>query len=86
MELLTPCPMMGKSVGGEQSQPFLFSELTIIIRLTLQSNLLLRTFDNKVLHAPVQLKNNDWVLETATGTGRSISLSEWENELGDNPS
>ncbi|KAF9455049.1 S-adenosyl-L-methionine-dependent methyltransferase [Macrolepiota fuliginosa MF-IS2] len=38
-------------------------------RLSLQSNLFLRTYDNKVLHAPVELKDEDWVLETGSGTG-----------------
>ncbi|KXN83906.1 hypothetical protein AN958_00986 [Leucoagaricus sp. SymC.cos] len=38
-------------------------------RLILQSNLLLRTFDSRVLHAPVQLTDADWVLDAGTGTG-----------------
>lgn len=35
----------------------------------MQSNLLLRTFDNKALHAPIELKDGDRVLDTGTGTG-----------------
>jgi hypothetical protein len=36
----------------------------------MQSHLLLRTFDNKLLHAPVELKDEDWVLDAGTGSGR----------------
>lgn len=39
----------------------------------MQHNLFLRAFDNKVLHAPVELKDDDWVLEGATGTGMCVS-------------
>lgn len=51
-------------------------------RLALQSNLLLRTYDSKVLHAPVELKDQDWVLETGTGTG--IWLQDLLKEISTN--
>ncbi|XP_006458604.1 hypothetical protein AGABI2DRAFT_200355 [Agaricus bisporus var. bisporus H97] len=35
----------------------------------MQHNLFLRVLDHKILHAPVELRDDDWVLETATGTG-----------------
>ncbi|KAF9455050.1 S-adenosyl-L-methionine-dependent methyltransferase [Macrolepiota fuliginosa MF-IS2] len=48
-------------------------------RLTGQSNLLLRVFDNKVLHAPAELSDEDWVLETGSGTG--IWLQDLANSV-----
>jgi hypothetical protein len=44
-------------------------EFNVAVRLVLQHNTFLRAFDNKVLHAPVELKDDDWVLDTGTGTG-----------------
>ncbi|XP_006458606.1 hypothetical protein AGABI2DRAFT_176879 [Agaricus bisporus var. bisporus H97] len=38
-------------------------------RLTKLHKLFLRILDHKILHAPVELQDDDWVLETATGTG-----------------
>lgn len=38
-------------------------------RLTLQNSILLKTYDNRVLHAPVELSDNDWVLDSGSGTG-----------------
>ncbi|XP_006458605.1 hypothetical protein AGABI2DRAFT_176878 [Agaricus bisporus var. bisporus H97] len=52
-------------------------------RLLMQHNLFLRAFDNKVLHAPVELKDDDWVLEGATGTG--IWLQDLAKETSTKP-
>jgi hypothetical protein len=49
--------------------PLLLVLIFIAIRLTLQSDVFLRATDNKALHAPVKLTDDDRVLETATGTG-----------------
>jgi 16S rRNA A1518/A1519 N6-dimethyltransferase RsmA/KsgA/DIM1 with predicted DNA glycosylase/AP lyase activity len=50
--------------------------------LELQHNIFLRAFDNKVLHAPVELKDDDWVLDTGTGTGMlSPELEEREHRM-----
>ncbi|KAF7777839.1 hypothetical protein Agabi119p4_3911 [Agaricus bisporus var. burnettii] len=35
----------------------------------MQHELFLRILDQKIIHAPVELQDDDWVLETATGTG-----------------
>ncbi|KAF7777622.1 hypothetical protein Agabi119p4_3694 [Agaricus bisporus var. burnettii] len=38
-------------------------------RLLLQHNLILRTLNHKILYAPVELQDDDWVLDSGTGTG-----------------
>lgn len=53
-----------------------FLLLIIVVRLTLQSDVFLRATDNKVLHAPIKLNDDDRVLETATGTGKNSLLSQ----------
>jgi hypothetical protein len=77
----TLCHTTRENAGGEKFSNHGRSKFDFIIRLALQSSLLLRTFDNKVLHAPVDLKDGDWVLDAGTGSGKHPPTSNEESRL-----
>ncbi|EKM83130.1 hypothetical protein AGABI1DRAFT_53852 [Agaricus bisporus var. burnettii JB137-S8] len=53
------------------------------LRLELQHGIFLRAFDSKVLHAPVKLNDDDWILDVGTGTG--IWLQDLGKEVSTKP-